>query len=70
MIASTLGLLGERTHGRVGRRLVARDDQEPIGSGFSSSPSELTAQASATPRPFGVVGRWKAAQPVRVEPSR
>ena len=35
----------------------------PIGSGFSSSPSAAAAQASATPRPFGVAGRWKAAQP-------
>ena len=35
----------------------------PIGSGFSSSASEHAAQASATPRPFGVAGRWNAAQP-------
>ena len=32
----------------------------PIGSGFASSPSAAAAQASATPRPFGVAGRWKA----------
>ena len=35
----------------------------PIGSGFSSSASEHAAQASATPRAFGVAGRWNAAQP-------
>ena len=35
----------------------------PIGSGFSSSSSEHAAQASATPRAFGVAGRWNAAQP-------
>ena len=37
--------------------------RRPIGSGFASSPSAAAAQASATPRAFGVAGRWKAPQP-------
>ena len=33
------------------------------GSGSCSAPSAAAAQASATPRAFGVAGRWKAPQP-------
>ena len=42
---------------------IARDDQEPDFSGDSASSSQQAAQASAMPRPFGVVGRWKAPEP-------
>ena len=66
-----LGLLGERAHGRVGRGLVARDDQEADRLRVLLVAVRARAQASATPRPFGVAGRWKAAQPgFAVEPSR
>ena len=58
-----LGLLGEGAHGRVGRSLVAGDDQEPDRLRVLLVAVRAPAQASATPRPFGVAGRWKAAQP-------
>ena len=40
-----------------------RRSRSPIGSGFASSSSAAAAQAAATPRAFGVAGRWKAPQP-------
>src|SRR5687767_6523669 len=43
----------------------------PMLSGYSSSASATAAQASATPRPFGVAGRQKAPQPsLAANPSR
>jgi hypothetical protein len=38
-------------------------NSSPISFGASVSSSQQAAQASATPRPFGVAGRWKAPQP-------
>ena len=67
-----LRLLGERAHGRIGRRLVARDDQQADRLRVL-----LLVVRSTRPRrrrrraPFGVAGRWNAAQPgfaVEAEP--
>ena len=64
----------DREHrGRPSRRAPARPGRtaasspettsSPIDSRSTSSSSAAAAHASATPRAFGVAGRWKAAQP-------